>query len=190
MPLQRVVGVKKAVSVACGDDHTLVLQAASLPALLYEDAFLPLTSAQLTESHSSRSSSDPTSALGLDDSMVEDGDNGDVSPHTAEPAPLKASTCHHVHHDAVVKETTKVLSLQQLCQREVAKQVNLRTALPLLSLAYSTGCIDLMTYCYDFIRMLVVTHSSIACIDKFTFLLFYHVCYMCTLGILMQCLWR
>ena len=172
-----MVGVKKAVSVACGDDHTLVLQAASLPALLYEEVFLPLTPAQPTESHSSRSSSDPTSGLGLDDSMLEDGDSGDVSPHTTEPAPLKASTRLHGRHDVIIRHATKVLSLQQLCQRELAKQVNLRTALPVLSLAYSTGCIDLMTYCYDFIRMLVLTHPLIACIEiRLLIVLLYVMC--------------
>ena len=160
--------------MACGDDHTLVLQAASVPALLYEENFLPLTPTQPVR-RSSRSSSDPISALGLDDSMVEDGDCGDTSPHTAEPAPLKASTRHHDQHGSDVRFTTKVLSLQQLCQREVAKQVNLRTALPVLSMAYSTGCIDLMTYCYDFIRMLVLTHPPIIYMFIFTHIL---LCYM------------
>ena len=173
--------------MACGDDHTLVLQAASLPALLYDDAFLPLNPTE-PESHSSRSSIDPTSCLGLDDSVIED--SGDASPHTAEPASLKASTRHHGQPVSDVGYTTKVLSLQQLCQREVAKQVNLRTALPILSLAYSTGCSDLMTYCYDFIRMLVLSHSSITCIWLFTYLLPYYIYYMIIVGIWMRCLWR
>jgi len=126
---KRVIGIKRAVSVAVGEDHTLVLTAASIPTLPYED--LIDESLYVKDQIGLTESIDPNNSFSfeVDDNKVDDNKMDD-------------------NNDIFYKY---VPSLQSLCEREVAKGVDTRNVISLLSYAEDACCSELGTFCSEFI---------------------------------------
>ena len=127
---KRVIGIKRAVSVAVGEDHTLVLTAASVPTLPYED--LIDESLYVNNHHI-----ELTESLDPDNSFSFEVDDNKVDDNMID-----------VSNDVFYKY---VPSLQSLCEREVAKGVDTRNVISLLSYAEDACCSELATFCSEFI---------------------------------------
>lgn len=126
---KRVIGIKRAVSVAVGEDHTLVITAASVPRLPYQD----IIDESLCEQIESAEPIDPNNSFCFenDDAVIQD-DKIDDNTET----------------ELFYKY---VPSLQSLCEREVAKGVDTRNVISLLSYAEDSCCLELATFCSEFI---------------------------------------
>lgn len=143
---KHVVGVKKAVSVACGEDHTLVLQSASLPTLPFTDQ-VEIVTAQVS------SQPQKTSDVDVDLSNLDlSTDVEDEVPSTGKVMKQGGGSDVPVSSNAATVTWTRAPSLKELCQRKLAENVNLRTVLPLLVTAQSFDCTELTTYCNSFIK--------------------------------------
>jgi hypothetical protein len=158
-----VVGIKRAISVAAGADHTLVLTATTLPELplALSDMFAgrcPLTGCPLK--------ADPTQSAG-----AETGGRGNVSAipeqqlADSEIAPdafldMEEQEDNIEEHASVASDDdaqsqddgTGVPSLLSLCERQVAKTVNVKTAISALTFADQFCAPLLAEYCICFIQ--------------------------------------
>lgn len=148
---KRVVGIKKAVVVACGEDHTLVLQSASLPTIPFTDRMeLVTTGVSLLSKQKPLDNTDADlSQLDISTDLEEDIiiDNKPSKRNNAQV--LSTSTSKAME---TIQVWTQMPTLKDLCQRKLAENVNLRTILPLLSTAQTFCCSELTTYCNSFIK--------------------------------------
>jgi len=132
---KRVMGIKKAVAVTVGEDHTIVLTASSLPKLPYQELF------EANYSTSIESSNVDTSFDNFDCSF-----NNDFNL-------LQDNSDSNNNNNLVNKEQffSYVPSLKSLCEREVAKGVDTRNVISLLSYSEDSNCTELASYCSEFI---------------------------------------
>lgn len=229
---KRVLGVKRAIAVAAGEDHTLVLQAAFVPPLPLADLVFPVTADILqpprrvagmcsTGHHRCHShdldqcdsSDEGVSECDDDDSSSsEDGQPSRMRMKPLEPCPKADCATEEMgqrgdgesivadcsgadsdrgvidRNDSEKEDDTKrdaikgeaaspggkriqeqmdtkspdlmgsrefvysVPSLRDLCQRELAKQVSLRSVVPLLANAEAFNCERLSDFCSEFIQ--------------------------------------
>lgn len=155
---KRVVGIKKAVDVACGENHTLVIQAASLPSKLPLDSiFIP------DDEPIFKSSKSESSVVLKTERFIRSRSNSEFTPDIDDDSDNDEDTESHIqskklahHGQSNHKQSfylTSVPSLRELCQRKLSEFVNLRTVLPILSVAQLTYCTDLITYCNSFVKL-------------------------------------
>ncbi len=136
------------MAVACGEDHTLVLQAATLPPLPFQN--LNILSPRPTESNPQL------------DTLAAESDSEDVTPDNSSILLSPPFSIHDIRPSAneidIQKESQycsflwKCPSLKDLCQRKLAEQVNLRTVLGVLAIVKQLLSPELVTFCTAFIN--------------------------------------
>lgn len=135
---KRVIGIKRAVAVAAGENHTVVLTSASVPPLPFNTA-APLQSTSLSLSSLSSQNIRVWEPC-LDDCPGSDeGGEIDEDAVTVEDSPK------------TIPITTDILSLKNLCEISVSSQVNLENAMRILSYAESFDCPDLAKFVIAFV---------------------------------------
>ena len=159
---RRVAGVKRAVSVSGGADHTLVLSSYSLPPLpLADHALFAEACPQTGAPFFARPSNHRTVAISPtvekdDDDETDGNENEHEAGSTPAPLPsIKAQSAESV--EDIYSETNSdeetVPSLQALCQREVAKTVTIKTVLSALSFAEQFHATLLEEYCTNLMSL-------------------------------------
>lgn len=139
---KRVVGIKRAVRVAAGADHTIVLVTASLPPLPYMDTSFSTVNSQLCVGPIAalRTPSDSSVEVPVNDEEVNEDSvgGGQLITHEDDTSSIQAMS-------------VTPLSLKQICEQQVADCVHLRNVLTTLSFAEFYDCQGLSLYCVDFI---------------------------------------
>ena len=118
---QRVVGLKNAVAVSAGENHTLVLIATSIPRLPYADCIPAVEQKRVTV---------PTSM-----SRPQLLDFRDKYQFSDDDAPV------------AIEGITPIPSLQQLCINKVAQSITMRNVVSAMVLAEQIYCKSLVKFC-------------------------------------------
>ncbi len=165
---KRVLGIKKAVQAACGEDHTLVLQRLCLPSLPFDNTIVDERFFLCSHPAPIQSTSDvAVSAAVSRVSMiprVDDADHADAESDqdSEDSRPLNDSRANNNEEPSTnmaskivpslssIASTPQLMSLRDICQREVAKHVNSRLVLSILSIAQTLSCVELEHYCIAF----------------------------------------
>lgn len=132
---KRITGLKRVISVVLSECHTLCLTSSSLPRLPYEENYInPFNNDQRNK---------------IENEYYSDEDNDE-------------NNCNykHVNNKMDSKSTEideinicmNVLSLKEICVRELAKNIDLRNATSLLSIADQFYSTSLSNFCASFIK--------------------------------------
>lgn len=122
---KRVMGIKRAVQVAIGENHTLVLTAASLPPLPHFDKICD------------------TEVKGITDDIDNEPDDY-----------IECEKCVKLNTE-VAEDCISWVSmptLTELCERTLAKCITYKTMIQILSVAESLECKSLLTFCFNFVQ--------------------------------------
>lgn len=141
---KRVIGVKRAVSVACGANHTLVLLSATMPLLPLSAQPPALLKRDAT----------PVSLSGLS-SSDSDSDSDDDDTHLSEPDPQFEEHAESEPATSLavgLPELYSAPTLKQLCERSLAQSVNIKNAISLLAHAEILDANLLAAFCVQFIE--------------------------------------
>jgi hypothetical protein len=145
-----VPGIRRAVAVTAGPDHTIVLTAAALPPLPLADH--PMfehrcreTGRLLEESveHAVHTAKEVTSAEADDEGTQRDG------------TPEVAAEDKAADDDSTAADESGVPSLFALCQRQLAKTVTAKTAVCALMCAEQVSATELERYCVSYLQRYV-----------------------------------
>ena len=129
---KRVVGIKKAIKVACGDYHTMVLTSYYMPALPHPEIDI------------SEDAEEELSDCPEDSNRNADSDENDFES------------------DNVVLNSTGVVvrdapTLKQLAERSLASFVDCRSVFPLMDAAEALNAPHLASYCSSFLLWFVMS---------------------------------
>lgn len=153
-----VAGIRRAVSVSAGPDHTIVLTANTLPAL-------PL-SAHPMYAHCCKQTGQPMDEATMDElaASTEAVAVEEEQPEQEEAAAAEGSAAEYNPDDEVERidcvdgsegegvEDTGVPSLFALCQRQLARIVTAKTAVAALMCAEQVGASLLEDYCTTYLQ--------------------------------------
>jgi hypothetical protein len=168
--LSPVQGVKRAIAVAAGADHTLVLTTTSLPdlPLAHSHVFTeccPMTGAQVKTEASVHVLPETEPAAEEDhgegdpaQEAVEQRADTDIEPgafRDLEEDDERSASGSSFASGEPEDDGTGVPSLLSLCERQVAKTVNVKTVVSALTFADQFCAPLLAEYCTSFIRMYV-----------------------------------
>ena len=155
---QRVAGIKHATKVSAGEDHTLVLTVIYLPELPLQDIFVSTGSdaADLSASHSASNAFDGDEDTENNYKVENRGRYRKRSNSVTDPT--RKQSCHDKakSDESIDVFVNRVASLSDICQREVAKSVNIKNVVSTLLFAELYATPLLASYTLDFIERFVV----------------------------------
>lgn len=189
---KRVMGVKRAVQVACGENHTLVLLSAAMPPLPLDDIVTTTTSTKNDGKSTDMAYSSNTNSKGnrysdksrrrRSNSQFDDleSDHDSDSDHELHSTIMNDASFEGEVFNGTIADDHRddgnddgetystVCSLKNLCERKLAKSISLQTAIPLLAIAERADASHLLNFATNFIDMnldAILMHARQADLD-------------------------
>jgi hypothetical protein len=149
-----VPGIRRAVAVTAGPDHTIVLTAAALPPLPLADH--PMFEHRCRETgRLLEEAVEPASHAAKEVTAAEADDEGTQRDGTPEVAADDATNDKTPDDDGTAADESGVPSLFALCQRQLAKTVTAKTAVCALMCAEQVSATELERYCVSYLQRYV-----------------------------------
>ena len=144
---KRVIGVKRAIQVATGAHHTIILTSYSLPSLPYHDS---LDNKKDCSEHIIRSSSSTNNILHQEEEEEEELDEEEEGEEEAD-KDRKSDQNSSSNKAGEINYHKNVLSLKQYSEIALAKNVDITNVSQVLNYAKILAAHELASYCSQFI---------------------------------------